>query len=203
MVVALQSGRSSWTAPLDALRIGPHDDVTEVTAAQLRQVVERLRTAGQYHDGDPPVLIVTDFGYDIVRLAWLLGPGRQDRPIRPGQPRPADLASQDGNPWRSTSSSAAIADSLCASCRSQPNTRTAPRYSSRTSMDAILREATKGQLTPCANSIGDTGPAAPYLPSCSVSDVVQHCEGRDHQSIRSETRVVATDTQGLPSSWAI
>jgi hypothetical protein len=72
MIVALESGRSSWTAPLDVLRIGPHDDVTEVTAVQLREVVGRLRAAGQWIDGDPPVLIVTDAGYDVVRLAWLL-----------------------------------------------------------------------------------------------------------------------------------
>jgi hypothetical protein len=43
-----------------ALRIGPDDDVTEVTAAELRKVVGRLRAAGQRVDGDPPALIVTD-----------------------------------------------------------------------------------------------------------------------------------------------
>jgi DDE superfamily endonuclease len=98
MVVALQSGRGSWTAPLDAQRIGPDDDVTEVTAAQLRQVVDRLRRAGQHRDGDPPVLIVTDSGYDLVRLAWLLrdlpvhlfGRVRADRVFYapPGPPHP-------------------------------------------------------------------------------------------------------------------
>jgi hypothetical protein len=72
MVVALESGRSSWTAPLDAIRVGPDDDVTEVTAAQLREVVGRLHAAGQLREDDPPVLIVTDAGYDVVRLAWLL-----------------------------------------------------------------------------------------------------------------------------------
>jgi hypothetical protein len=72
MVVALESGRSSWTAPLDVVRVGPGDDVTEVTAAQIREVTGRLRAAGQWSEGDPPVLIVTDAGYDVVRLAWLL-----------------------------------------------------------------------------------------------------------------------------------
>ncbi|HYS39015.1 MAG TPA: transposase, partial [Pseudonocardiaceae bacterium] len=71
-VVALEPGRSSWTAVLDALRVGPLDDVTEVTAAQVREVVGRLREAGQWREGDPPVLVVFDAGYDIVRLAWLL-----------------------------------------------------------------------------------------------------------------------------------
>jgi hypothetical protein len=98
MVVALESGRSSWTAPLDARRIGPHDDVTEVTAAQIRDVIDRLRQAGQWVDGDAPVLIVTDSGYDIVRLAWLLadlpvhllGRVRADRVFYapPGAPHP-------------------------------------------------------------------------------------------------------------------
>jgi hypothetical protein len=78
MVMALESGPSSWTAPLDAVRIGPDDDVTEVTAGQLREVIARLRQAGQWADGDPPVLIVTDAGYDVVRLAWLL----RDLPVQ-------------------------------------------------------------------------------------------------------------------------
>lgn len=98
MVVALESGRSSWTAPLDAVRIGPHDDLTEVTATQIRAVFDRLQAAGQWAAGDPPVLIVTDSGYDIVRLAWLLadlpvhllGRVRADRVFYapPGPPHP-------------------------------------------------------------------------------------------------------------------
>jgi hypothetical protein len=35
-VVALEPGRTSWTLPLDAVRLGPADDATEVTAARLR-----------------------------------------------------------------------------------------------------------------------------------------------------------------------
>jgi hypothetical protein len=72
VVAALGSGRSSWTAPLDAVRLGPDDDATEVTAAQLRELVGRLREAGQLRDGDPPVLVVLDAGYDVIRLAHLL-----------------------------------------------------------------------------------------------------------------------------------
>ena len=34
MVAALGSGRSSWTAVLDAVRLGPTDDATALTAAQ-------------------------------------------------------------------------------------------------------------------------------------------------------------------------
>ena len=38
-VAALEPGRTSWTLPLDAVRLGPADDATEVTAAQVREVV--------------------------------------------------------------------------------------------------------------------------------------------------------------------
>jgi DDE superfamily endonuclease len=78
IVAALVSGRSSWTLPLDALRLVPGQDATEVTAGQIRQVFGRLRTAGQWRVGDPPVLVVLDAGYDVIRLAYLLA----DLPVR-------------------------------------------------------------------------------------------------------------------------
>jgi hypothetical protein len=71
-VAALGPGRTSWTLPLDAVRLGPADDATEVTAAQVRDVVERIIAAGHWHDGDPDILAVFDSGYDLTRLAWLL-----------------------------------------------------------------------------------------------------------------------------------
>ena len=39
VIVALEPGRSSWTAVLDAVRLGPDDDEAMVTAAQVRQVI--------------------------------------------------------------------------------------------------------------------------------------------------------------------
>ena len=72
VVAALEPGRTSWTLPLDAVRLGPADDATEVTAAQLRQVAERIIAAGHWRDGDPDILVVFDAGYDLTRLAWLL-----------------------------------------------------------------------------------------------------------------------------------
>ena len=71
-VAALEPGRTSWTLPLDAVRLGPADDATAVTAAQIREVVERIIAAGHWHDGDPDILVVFDAGYDLTRLAWLL-----------------------------------------------------------------------------------------------------------------------------------
>jgi hypothetical protein len=102
-VAALEPGRTSWTAVLDAVRPGPADDLAAVTAAQVRHVVERLAAAGHWRDGDPDILIVFDAGYEPARLAWLLndlpvqllGRLRSDRvlhqpppPRRPGRGRP-------------------------------------------------------------------------------------------------------------------
>lgn len=67
VVAALQSGRSSWTAVLDAVRLGPADDATAVTAAQLREAVDRLRGAGHWRPGDPTIWVVLDSGYDVCR----------------------------------------------------------------------------------------------------------------------------------------
>jgi DDE superfamily endonuclease len=69
-VAALEPGRTSWTAVLDAVRLGPDDDETEVTAVQVREVVTRMIAAGHWRAGDPDMLIVSDAGYDVTRLAW-------------------------------------------------------------------------------------------------------------------------------------
>ena len=71
-VAALEPGASSFVALLDTMRIGPDDDITDLTATQIRDVVARLRAAGQHRDGDAPIRIVCDCGYDGTRLAFLL-----------------------------------------------------------------------------------------------------------------------------------
>ncbi|MEV4583373.1 NF041680 family putative transposase [Nonomuraea jabiensis] len=96
IVAALEPGRTSWTALLDAIRLEPGADVLAITAVQLRQVVERLIEVGQWQDGDLPILIVADAGYDLHRLTFLLadlpvevlGRLRSDRVMRrPTPPR--------------------------------------------------------------------------------------------------------------------
>ncbi|MGW2841049.1 NF041680 family putative transposase [Streptomyces sp. NPDC001493] len=90
VICALETGRTSWTAPLDATRLTPGDDAATVTARQMRDLVERLMDAGQWNDGDPDILIVVDAGYDVPRLAFLLkdlpvqvlGRMRSDRVLR-------------------------------------------------------------------------------------------------------------------------
>ena len=102
VIAALEPGRTSWTAVLDAVRLGPDDDEAEVTAAQVRDVITRLITAGHWRAGDQPVLVIFDAGYDVARLAFLLtdlpvevlGRLRSDRVLcfppqrRPGPGRP-------------------------------------------------------------------------------------------------------------------
>jgi hypothetical protein len=61
-VAALEPGRTSWSALLDALRLGPDDDATTVTATQLREVVQRPQQAGQHKPRDADILIVFDAG---------------------------------------------------------------------------------------------------------------------------------------------
>jgi hypothetical protein len=72
VVAALEPGRTSWTAVLDAVRLGPGDDETGVSAAQVREVITRLIEAGHWCEGNQRILVVFDAGYDVTRLAWLL-----------------------------------------------------------------------------------------------------------------------------------
>jgi hypothetical protein len=105
-VAALETGRTSWTALLDAVRLGPADDTAEITAIQVRGVVERLIAAGHHTTADPRILIICDAGYDIPRLAYVLadlpvdvlGRLRSDRVLR--LPAPSRLPTTVGRPRR-------------------------------------------------------------------------------------------------------
>jgi DDE superfamily endonuclease len=72
IVAALETGRTSWTAPLDAQRLPPGSDLAVITTTQIRDVAGRLICAGQWQDGDPEMLFVLDAGYDAPRIAHLL-----------------------------------------------------------------------------------------------------------------------------------
>ena len=77
-VAALEPGRTSWVRLLDAVRLGPADDLTAMTAAQVREIVQRIIAAGHWRQGDPPVMVIFDAGYEPARLAWLL----RDLPVQ-------------------------------------------------------------------------------------------------------------------------
>jgi hypothetical protein len=106
VVVALESGRSSWSAPLDIVRLAPGDDAATVTATQLRRVVTDLINAGHWRPGDPDILIVADAGYDGPRLAFMLTDlpvavlvrMRSDRVLR--RPAPPHAPGTAGRPRR-------------------------------------------------------------------------------------------------------
>ncbi|WP_033223509.1 transposase, partial [Kitasatospora phosalacinea] len=106
-VAALETGRTSWVALLDAVRLGPADDATAVTAIQLRGVVERLLRAGHWEPGNPEILIVMDSGYDVTSLSHaladlpvvLLGRLRSDR-VMLRDPGPDRRGPKGGRPRR-------------------------------------------------------------------------------------------------------
>jgi hypothetical protein len=150
VVAALGPGRTSWTAPLDAVRLGPADDETEVTAAQVRGVVERLIAAGHWREGDPDILVVFDAGYDVPRLAWLLGSLpvevlgrlRSDRvlcfpapPRQAGRGRPsrhgAELKLADPGTWREAGVTTVTQTARYGTATAQAWDRLHPRLTSR------------------------------------------------------------------------
>src|SRR5512142_3077993 len=103
---ALEPGRTSWTAVLDAVRLGADDDEAEVAACQIREVITRLIAAGHWRQGDLPILVIFDAGYDPMRLAHqltglpveILGRLRSDRVLH--FPVPARQPGTDGRPPR-------------------------------------------------------------------------------------------------------
>lgn len=102
----LESGRTSWCQVLDALRLGPADDVAEVTAAQVRRVVEDLIDISRWQAGDRDILVVFDAAYDAPRMAHLLeglpvevlGRMRTDRVMHKPVPVPWISPPQGGRP---------------------------------------------------------------------------------------------------------
>ncbi|MET8209574.1 NF041680 family putative transposase [Streptomyces sp. NPDC005373] len=106
-VAALETGRTSWVAMLDAVRLGRADDATAVTAAQLRDVIEGLIHARQWQAGDPEIWIVMDSGYDVAYLTHaladlpvvLIGRLRSDR-VMLRDPGPVRCGPRGGRPRR-------------------------------------------------------------------------------------------------------
>src|SRR5260370_777363 len=86
-VAALEPGRSSWTRLLDAIRLGPADDLAAVTAAQVRDVVQQLIAGGHWRDGRPAILGILDARDEPAPLG--LPPAGPPVPgVRPPGPHP-------------------------------------------------------------------------------------------------------------------
>jgi hypothetical protein len=75
-VTQLDWAHDSWTAPMDARRIPPAADATEVTATQVRDLVGRLGETGS-----APVFVF-DAGYDPAALTDALGDVAADIVVR-------------------------------------------------------------------------------------------------------------------------
>lgn len=90
----------SWTAPVDAVRLRPHDDGTDITAAQVRDLLTRLG-----HTATTPTFVF-DAGYDAIALtheladvpANLVARIRDDRVFYPDPPE--HQPGQTGRPRR-------------------------------------------------------------------------------------------------------
>ncbi|GDY60480.1 hypothetical protein SVIO_111030 [Streptomyces violaceusniger] len=106
-VAALETGRTSWVTLLDAVRLGPANAATIVTAGQRRDVIERLVQAQQWQAGDPKIWIVMDSGYAVAYLSHtladlpvaLVGRLRSDR-VMLRDPGPARSGPKGGRPRR-------------------------------------------------------------------------------------------------------
>jgi hypothetical protein len=86
-VAVLEPGRTSWTTVLDVVPLGPADDATAVTAAQLREVVERPVTASHW------LIRLISAGPPIARATPAMA--RQDGHVT-ARPHPAGSIAPDG-----------------------------------------------------------------------------------------------------------
>lgn len=62
LLVAVQWGSSSWVDPIEARRIRPGQEHTDVTIAQITDLLGDLQATGGLVAGDPPPLIMLDAG---------------------------------------------------------------------------------------------------------------------------------------------
>ena len=68
----IEWGTTSWTIPLDAVRLGPDDDATLITVEQITRVRETLDHAGHLARRPAPVFVF-DAGYDLTRISYQMG----------------------------------------------------------------------------------------------------------------------------------
>ncbi len=78
-ITQLGWANDSWTAPVDARRIPPSDSPTEATAAQIRELVDRLERA---QPAGPTPMFVFDAGYDPIALTDALSGVRAQLVVR-------------------------------------------------------------------------------------------------------------------------
>jgi hypothetical protein len=62
LLVGVQWGDSSWVDPIEARRIGPGEEHTDVTIEQITGLLADLEAADRLTAGDPPPLVMLDAG---------------------------------------------------------------------------------------------------------------------------------------------
>jgi DDE superfamily endonuclease len=72
VMVAIAWGSSSWVDPLEARRLKPADNHTEVTLDQIRDLLADLAATGKQAPHAPPPLVLLDAGNDPTALAYEL-----------------------------------------------------------------------------------------------------------------------------------
>ena len=97
-VAVLEPGATSWTGILDVVRLGPADDATAITAAQLRAVVERLVAVGQWQPGTPDITVVMDAGSFRPWCCWRKGQASAKRDDSADGPRPVRSSTRSAAP---------------------------------------------------------------------------------------------------------
>ena len=100
LLVGIQQGSSSWAGPLQARRLRPGEEHTDVTIGQITGLLNDLTATGKQQPGDPPPLVLLDAGnyatdlthalagHDVqllVRLRTTRVFYRDPAPRRPGQ----------------------------------------------------------------------------------------------------------------------
>ncbi|MGE5132505.1 MAG: NF041680 family putative transposase [Gemmatimonadota bacterium] len=203
VVAALEPGRTSWTAVLDAIRLGPEDDQAEVTAAQVREVITRLIAAGHWRGGDPPVLVIVDAGYDPMRLAYqladlpveILGRLRSDRVLH--FPIPARQPGTNGRPPRH-GQEFALADPATWPEPAVTTTTAATRYGTAV---AQAWDRLHPRLTHRSAWIGHDGPL-PVIEGTLIRLQVDHLPGdRDPKPVWLWCSVTGAPPAGVDRLW--
>ncbi|MEO3856682.1 transposase [Acrocarpospora sp. B8E8] len=72
LLVGVQWGSSSWVDPLQARRIGPGEEHTDVTIEQITALLADLRAAGKLAEGDAAPLVMLDAGNYATDLSHAL-----------------------------------------------------------------------------------------------------------------------------------
>ena len=72
VLVGIGWGSSSWVDPVEARRLRPGEEHTDVTIGQITGLLTELKATGKHQSGDPPPLVLLDAGNYATDLTWAL-----------------------------------------------------------------------------------------------------------------------------------